>query len=240
MPQISYTTTAIKIMPFSVSHFEVAKKLEMTSLDFHVGNLLPDINHYTHLLTKEQTHYITFEPKRVYGNTEAFYERNIKHKKLDEKSYYFALGHMVHLITDLAWGETFYIPVFSRYKDEKERTRRYFSTQWHLLNDLFARWEETPEIKEEFLHLKKYPFFPLSLSYPFQEINIKKLPDLFETLINIQFTIKHTFHFSEEELYRYEKELKRYIADDYYEQFLNMAIEKIHEELDRYKLPLII
>jgi len=240
MPQISYTTTAIKIMPFSVSHFEVAKKLEMTSLDFHVGNLLPDINHYTHLLTKEQTHYITFEPQRIYGNLDAFYERNIKHKYLDEASYYFALGHMVHLITDLVWGETFYLPVFSRYKDEKERTRRYFSTQWHLLNNLFARWEETPGIKDEFLQLKKYSFQLSTLSYPFQEINTKKLRDLLETLINIQFTIKHTFHFSDEELYRYEKELKRYIADDYYEQFMEMVIEKINEELDRYQLSLTI
>lgn len=224
-------------MPFSVSHFEVAKKLGVTSSDFHVGNLLPDINHYSHLFTKDQTHYITHEPVKVYGNVSLFVRQNIKFKNLDEKSLLFALGHVTHLVTDLTWGEVFYFPVFDRYKDEKERTRRYLATQYGILSSLFSRWDtDMSQYKQEFVALQQYKFQELTLPAPFGTITTKKLSPLLKKLIQIQFSVKSSFHFTDEELYRYEKELRQYIPENYYEIFLEKAVENIQNTFDKHEI----
>ena len=225
-------------MPLCVSHFELAKKLEDASIDFHVGNLLPDICHYSDVVSKESTHFITDEPHYVYGNIAAFVEKNIKHRDLDERSYHFALGHLVHIITDLMWGEVIYLPIFGRYKDEQQRLRRYLAVQFRFVNRLFSRWDKTPGLREEFLSFKKYPFHEVTLTYPFYGISAKKLNRHLEQLIAIQSNIKKSFDFEEEELQAYEKELRRYIPAGIYEEFLDKTVERIDEVFEEHNLQL--
>lgn len=227
-------------MPFCVSHFEVAKSLGIESADFHVGNIIPDICHCSSLFSKDETHFITYEPHKIYGNIPAFIEKNIKHRTLDESSYYFALGHLTHIITDLVWGEVVYLPVLGRYKDEEQRLKRYVALQYKLINELFARWQEEGKNRQEFENLDHYAWDKVTLTYPFCTVHYRKLIPIFTKLIFVQSNIKSSFHINEEELYQYEKEIKRHLDPNFYEIFLEKAQTRVLDTLQTYSLKLDI